>query len=69
MLGLLNVSLLPSGSLNINGILNCHLQLIDEMVEVLKNEVNTTNTFLLAFKGTDERMDDKIQQMVSDAST
>jgi len=39
-------------------------QLIDEMVDVLKHVVNTTNVFLLAFNGQDERMDTLTQQML-----
>ena len=34
------------------------------MVEILKNDVNTTNTFLLTFNGQNERLDEGIQQMV-----
>lgn len=37
---------------------------MDEMVEILKNDVNTTNTFLLTFNGQNERLDEGIQQMV-----
>ena len=39
-------------------------ELIDEMVNVLKNKVKTTNVFLLAFNGMNERLDNKIQQML-----
>lgn len=42
-------------------------ELINEMVDVLKNQVNTTNTFLLVFKA--ERFDDKIQQMIKTLET
>ena len=38
--------------------------LINEMVDVLKNEVKTANGFVLLFKGNDERFDAKAQQML-----
>ena len=37
---------------------------MDEMVETLKNDVNTTNVFLLTFNGQVDRLNDDIQQMV-----
>ena len=39
-------------------------KLIDEMVNFLKNTLNTTNTFLLCFNGAQDRIDASIQQMI-----
>merc|ERR1719361_552970 len=39
-------------------------KLIDEMMEILKYDINATNTILLTFNGQNERLDDKIQQMI-----
>jgi len=39
-------------------------ELIDEMVDALKNQINTTNVFLLSFNAQDERMNTATQQML-----
>ena len=39
-------------------------KLIDEMINFLKNTLNTTNTFLLCFNGKQDRIDASLQQMI-----
>ena len=39
-------------------------ELIDEMVNFLKSNVNTTNVFLLSFNGEQDRIDLSLQQMI-----